>query len=68
MHGHPHFEFKAVFRTVRVFCPIRVWDNPYVYGMTHTRMGSFPVPYAYGHPVLWISCPLKNHVLRICTA
>ena len=48
----------AMFRTVRVFCPIRVWDDPYAYGMcvwadlqSHTRTGilyAYGAPYAYG--------------------
>ena len=34
-----------------LFHPVRVWVISYAYGISHTRMGIFPIPYAYGHPL-----------------
>jgi len=39
-----------LFHPVHVFCPIRIWAIPYVYGISCTCMGIFPIPYAYWAP------------------
>jgi len=42
---------KAVwlFCTIRVFCPVRVWDVLYAYGISHTRTGWFCYPIRVWH-------------------
>ena len=40
-----------LFCPICVYWPIRVWDVPYAYGISRTRMGQYYVPYAYGRPI-----------------
>ena len=45
LHGIPsmhHEKVIALFCPICVYWPIRVWDVPYAYGTSHTRMG-YPV-------------------------
>ena len=54
-----------MFRTILcLFCHIRVSDNPYAYGTSHTHMGSFPVLYLYGTTRLFYKA-LKL-ILHLC--
>ena len=34
---------------------IRVWDVPYAYGISRTRMGQYYVPYEYMHALSFIA-------------
>ena len=40
-----------LFCPICVYCPIRIWDVPYAYGLSRTRIGQSYVPYAYGLPI-----------------
>ena len=45
-----------MFRTIRVFLPIRVWAIPYAYGLPICVWAILLVPYAYGCPIrVWES-------------
>ena len=43
----------SLFCPICVYRPIRVWDVPFAYGISHTRhsMGQDDAPYVYGRPI-----------------